>query len=107
MEELADGNHLHVFIISDQQHEQQEASLYDVLIQLKNKYPEHLTEVSLVTVEEANALQESDQISNYPAIIVTGSGQTLGVFSGEALREDRLFNRLDSILRSYDNRTSF
>ncbi|NGP44397.1 hypothetical protein G4V62_05295 [Bacillaceae bacterium SIJ1] len=101
IQQLAEEDDLHVFIVSNNENPQKEEELYDVLLQLKNKYPDELSQFKLITGKEAETLPGKNDIHEFPCVVITSKGQTLGVFGGESMPKEELASRLEHIVKAF------
>ncbi len=77
-----------ILLLSKKNNVESEKEYIDAILELKLKYPEQLSELSLT--QKGSDAQEFPSFSQYPALIIQQNGKTIASIKGKRSKQDIL-----------------
>ncbi|MEH7382362.1 thioredoxin domain-containing protein [Bacillus sp. JJ1533] len=87
-----------IIFFSDEENLRNESSYYDALLELKNKYPNEIANMKVVSSNE-NRLYSKYQIEEYPSLLIVQQDKVLEKIEGN-MDKDEIITPLENILSS-------
>lgn len=82
-----DEHNKQIIFFSKETHFNDEASYYDALIELKNKYPTEINNMMIISSKDPETYFEQFEVSQCPAIVVVYKNKVITRIDGEISKE--------------------
>ncbi|MEH7234897.1 thioredoxin domain-containing protein [Bacillus sp. JJ1562] len=95
---IPESDEKQIIFFSDEDNLRNESSYYDALLELKNKFPDEIANMKVVSSED-NRLYTKYQIEEYPSLLIVQQDKVLEKIEGN-MDKDEIITPLENVLSS-------